>query len=262
VNQGIMVITMRKTAYLTNFSLALIAVALLALLSGCKPIPSVVKPGNLFNESLNQQIENLTNITVAPAGFTEFYFNYSVRNDSKYEIARDDVFTLSKGNFTSTEISFLGVKLGDSYDEVIRRLGIPNMEFTPYDNSYKNLDYGKRLGINNTAPALSIHLENDSVTGISVKLPFNKYLHGNTSLGQPKEIIYALLDVPDYQSFVSNYRVFHYPEKGLEIYFPDRTVSIVSFILPEKFKGVKYVTVQEEIAKGVFANVTEPVKIE
>jgi hypothetical protein len=260
-----MAIIMRKTVYLTNFSLALIAIALLALsalLAGCKPIPSVVKPGTLFNESLNQEIENLTNIIVAPAGFTEFYFNYSMRNDSRYEIARDDVFTLSKGNFTSTEISFLGVKLGDSYDEVINRLGRPNMEFIPYDDSYKNLDYGKRLGINNPAPALSIHLENDSVTRITVKLPLRKYLQGNTSLGQPKEIIYALLDVPDYQSSITNYRVFHYVEKGLELYFPDRTVGIMSFILPEKFKGVKYVSVQEEIAKGVFANVTEPVLTE
>jgi len=261
-----MVIIMRKTVYLTNFSLALTAIALLvlsALLTSCKPTPSAVRPSTLFNESLNQQIENITDtIKLPPKEFKEFYFNYTPRNDSKYEIARDDVFTLSKGNFTSTEISFLGVKLGDSYDEVVSRLGLPNMEFTPYDNSYKNLDYGKRLGINNPAPALSIHLENDSVTRITVKLPLRKYLQGNTSLGQPKEIIYALLDVPDYQSSITNYRVFHYVEKGLELYFPDRTVGIMSFILPEKFKGVKYVSVQEEIAKGVFANVTEPVLTE
>jgi hypothetical protein len=259
-----MVVIMKKTLFIQAFLLALLAIFLLATLAGCKPTQTTGGSStNLFNESLNQQIENLTNTTkLPPQEFKEFYFNYTPRNDSKYEIARDDIFTLSKGNFTSTEISFLGVMLGDSYDEVINRLGIPNMEFTPYDNSYKNLDYGKRLGINNTAPALSIHLENDSVTRITVKLPLKKYLQGNTSLGQPKEIIYALLDVPDYQSSLSNYRIFHYVEKGLEIYFPDKNVEIMSFILPEKFKGVKYFTVQEEVAKGVFANITEPVLTE
>jgi hypothetical protein len=255
---------MRKTNVITTMLLLLFAMLVSTLIVSCKQAPSTVNPGPLFNESINQQIENLTktNTTQVLPEFKEFYFNYTPRAEAKYEIARDDIFTLSWGNFTSNEISFLGVMLGDSYDSVIKRLGQPNHKLTGYNNTFSNLDYSKRIGINITDPAITFHVENDTVTRITVNIPFNKYLQGNTSVGQPKGIIYALLDVPDYQDFLTDLKVFHYVEKGVELYFPNNYVGIMSFVPPKKFKGVKYVVVQEEIGKGVYANVTKAVLIE
>ena len=250
---------MRKSFVIIVFLLAIVS---LVFLIGCKQSNVENKTGTLFNESLNQQIENLTNASIPTKEFEEFYFNYTPRNDSKYELAKDDVFTLTKGGFNSTQISFLGVMLGDSYDKVFQLLGIPDVEFTASDKSYKNLEYRKNIGIGEKEAGLSIHLEKDTVTRITVTKSFNKYLQGNTTLGQSKEFIYALFDVPDYQSFVSNLRVFHYVEKGVEFYFDARNVDRMSFVYPHDFKGVKYITVQTEVAKGVFTNTTEPVEIE
>lgn len=241
---------------------SLLAVVSLIALIGCKQANVENKPGTLFNESLNQQIENLTNASIPAKEFEEFYFNYTPRNNSKYELAKDDVFTLTKGGFNSTQISFLGVMLGDSYDKVFQLLDIPDVEFTASDKSYKNLEYRKNIGIGEKEAGLSIHLENDTVTRITVTKSFNKYLQGNTTLGQTKEFIYALFDVPDYQSFVSNLRAFHYVEKGMEIYLDGRYVDRISFFYPHVFKGVTYVTIQTEISRGVFVNTTEPVEIE
>ena len=90
---------------------------------------------------------------------------------------------------------------------------------------------------------------------------FLRLQHFKARIGISKEVVYALLDVPDYQSFITDYKVFHYVEKGLELYFPDRNVGIMSFIPPEKFKGVTYVTTLENMSKNVVVNVTEPVEI-
>jgi hypothetical protein len=253
---------MRRDFTITAFILGLSVIFLLFLLMGCKQAPVENEPGTLFNESLNNEIESLVNVSNVSLGIEEFYFNYSPRIDSKYEIARDDVFSLSRENLTSTEISFLGVMLGDSYDEVVQRLGIPNREFTPYDDSYKNLDYAMKIGINSTAPAITFHLENDSVTRISILPYFAKYLNGNTSIATPKATIYALLDTPDYQSFLSSFKVFHYVEKGVDVYLKGEYVNRVSFYFPREFKGVEYLTTEQEVAQGVMANVTEPVEIQ
>ena len=251
---------MRKELIITSLVL-LGTLSALLILTGCKPERVTRTSEPLFNNSLNEKIENLT-VVEEPEEFEEFMFNYTPRNDSKYEIAEDDVFTITRGNFTSTEISFFGVMLGDSYDSVIKRLGIPDVMFIPADQSYKNLEYRKRIGISGKFSGLTFHLENDTVTRITVKPAFNKYLHGNTSIGTDKEVIYALLDLPDYQDFVSVFRVFHYVEKGVEIYFKNRYVNRISFVFPKEFKGVEYVTAQKVSQEGVLVNITEPVLTE
>lgn len=238
----------------------LLGVVLLLSLAGCSKTGNVKEPGSLFNESLNDQIENLTNASIAK--FEEFFFNYTPRNESMYELARDDVFTLTMGNFNSTQLSFLGVMLGDSYEKVIELLSMPDAEFRAYDESFKNLEYNKQIGIGAEEAGLIIHLDNDTVTRITLTTSFNKYLHGNTTIGQPKELVYALFDTPDYLSSLSSLRVFHYVEKGVEIYFSARNVDRISFIYPHEFKGVEYVTVPTEIANGVFVNTTVPVEKE
>ncbi|MBN2458756.1 hypothetical protein JXB28_00580 [Candidatus Woesearchaeota archaeon] len=234
----------------------------LSLLSGCKPQtePTVITDP-LFNQTINENLDEIVKPAEKPS-FEEFYFEYSPRNEAEYEIAEDDIFTLSMGDFKSTGISFLGVMLGDSYESVIERLGIPDQMFTPADKSYSNLDYKKKIGIGSTAPGLTIHVENNTVTRITVKPSFQKYLQGNTSIGTAKETIYYLLDVPDYQDFTSNLRVFHYVEKGVEIYLKADKIDRISFFMPREFKGVQYRSVSEQTSQGILTNTTEAVPIE
>jgi len=168
---------------------------------------------------------------------------------------------LSKGNLSSLQISVFGVMLGDSYEAVVERLGIPDLSFTPADNSYTNIDYRAKLGIGGTDPGLTIHVENNTVTQMIIKSPMNKYLRGNTTLGQDKELIYYLFDPPDYNSFLSSFKVFHYVEKGMDFYLKADNVDRIAFYYPREFKGVEYRTVQREVGPGIFNNITEPFEI-
>ncbi|MBW2990530.1 hypothetical protein KY348_02375 [Candidatus Woesearchaeota archaeon] len=239
--------------------IGLMVIAALILLTSCKPKPEQ-ETNPLFNESLNEQIEELTRVEEEPGEFEEFMFEYEPRNESKYEIAEDDVFSVK--DFTSTEISFFGLMLGDSYEDVLERLGIPDVMFIPKDESFRNMEYRNKIGIGSVYSGIIFHLENDTVTRITVKSAFNKYLHGNTSIGTDKEVIYALLDIPDYQSFIVNLRVFHYVEKGVEVYFKNRYIDRISFIFPKEFKGVEYVSKEKLVSDGIIVNITEPVLVE
>ncbi len=234
---------------------------ILLIFTGCAP-KETTEPESLFNQSLNQELENLTQPEQGTDDFEPFFYNWSQRPEAEYEIAEHDVFTLTMGNFTSTEISFFSVMLGDSYEELLERLGIPDTIFMPADESYKNLEYRKKIGISGLESGLTFHLENNTVTRITVKPNFDKYLHGNTSIGTDKQTIYTVLDLPDYTSFVTSYRVLNYVEKGVEVYLRTNQVDRMSFTLPKEFKGVEYVTATKLVGEGVLVNTTEPVLIE
>lgn len=240
------------------FAVLMIVLVSMLLFTSCKPkVEEQTEP--LFNESLNEEIENLTQIEPEEEKLT-----FTKRAEAKYEITQDDVFMDSKGNFTSLELSFFGVMLGDSFDEVEEYLGPADTSSIAADESYRNMYYKSSLKIPGTAnePGLTLHLENEIVTRITVTPPANNFLHGNTTIGREKELIYTILDIPDYQSFVSNFRVFYYVEKGVEVYLARNKVNRISFVFPQEFKGVEYVKVPIISAEGILVNVTRPVRIE
>lgn len=249
---------MKKKLLIAGIILVIIS---LFLFAGCKPVVEEEQEP-LFNETINEEIENLTTTEVPKEPSEEFFFNWTTRNESKYEIAETDIFTLTQGNFTSDEISVFGVMLGDSEADIVERLGYSDVTFIPADESYKNMEYRKKIGITGKLSGVTFHLENDTLTRITIKPPFNKYLQGNTSIGTSKETIYILLDIPDYQDFLSYFRVFYYVEKGVEIYFKNKYVDRISFVRPREFKGVEYVTTQRIIGEGVIANTTTPSLVE
>ncbi|MFH0869759.1 MAG: hypothetical protein V1866_01735 [archaeon] len=240
-----------------------LTLVLAVMLTGCKDQPLV--PTNttqpLFNESLNQQIENLTN--TVEAVFKEFNYTPVDRPDAKYEILEDDIFTLANGSFNSSEISFLGVKIGDSYEQIIKAVGIPDVMYVSADKSYRNLEYGKKIGINSTLTAITYHVENDTLTQVIIRRQFKRYMNGNTSIDVDKDTLYRLIDTPDYIDFqLSIYKVFHYVEKGVDIYLKGDNAHIFVFKMPREFKGVNYVTKLTDMGGGIVVNVTEPVLID
>lgn len=246
---------MNKKMLITSFVLVMLV---LVLFSACKLPVVEEEPEPLFNESLNEELENLAEPEPEEV-FEEFMFEWMPRNESVYEIAEEDIFTMTMGNFTSEEISFFGLMLGDSYEQVLERLGVPDVMSIPPDESYKNMEYRNKIGIGGKESGLTFHLEEDIVTRITVKPPFKKYMYGNTSIGTDKELIYTVLDLPDYQDFMNVYRIFFYVEKGVEVYLRNRYVDRISFIPPREFKGVEYVTSLEYIQEGVVVNTTKPV---
>lgn len=189
----------------------------------------------------------------------EFMFEFTPNPDAKYEIARDDIFTSTMGDFKSTEISFFGIMLGNSYARVIEKVGVPDVMYMPEDESFKNMEYRKKIGICGMESGITYHLENDIVTRITVKPNFKKYMHGNTSIGIDKEIVYTVVDIPDYQDFLDVYRIFHYVEKGMDIYFRNRYINRISFTFPAEFKGIEYVTIETIAKEGIPVNVVKPV---
>jgi hypothetical protein len=241
--------------------LALIILSSVFILTGCNqndvPANNTI---TLYNQTLNNELDNITKKPVRK--FEEFMFNYTIRPEAKYEIAKDDVFTLSNGSFKSSEISVLGVMLGDNRTKVEEMLGLANRMFIAADKSYMNMEYGRQIGILNKTNALVIHLENDSVKQINLRLPFKKYTTGNTTFGIGKEYVYYQLGLPDYHEFIGNYRVYHYVTKGMELYTNKDSVDVISFLTPREFKGVKYETVQQVLSSGVVVNTTKPVLIE
>ena len=243
-------------------SVSLCLLLLVLVIAGCNQ--PVVKPENnntLFNESINNQIDNLTNpdnidVETKPK-FEEFDFKYAERPEAKYEIARDDVFSMGNLDLISTDISFLGIMLGDSKQDLLDKIGTPNSIYEPADGSYQNYGYGNAIGIAGTSSGILFHMVDDKIERITVFKEFNKYLHGNTTMGQEKQMIYALLDVPDYQDFISNFRVFYYVEKGIEVYLRTNNADRISFIQPTEFKGVEYVSTPTDIGQGVIVNTTQ-----
>ena len=250
---------MNKTGLFMVLALAAVALAL----AGCQR--QAVLPGDnapIYNESLNKDIEGMMQDTTPD--FVEFDFQYKQRNESKYEIAETDVFTELGTDLNASEISVFGVMLGDNYSTVLEYLGIPDVMVTPPDKSYRNMEYGKKIGIGGNQTALTIHLDNDTVTGIHMRAPFAKYLQGNASTGTPIETYYELIDLPDYTDFTTALRVIHYVEKGLDLYFDRNKLNIMSLVTPKVFKGVKYVTERVEVSPGtgIFVNKTKAVLVE
>jgi hypothetical protein len=235
---------------------------LVVLVSGCSQMSRPGDTNPIYNSTLNDELENLTMPGANSTSSANFMVNFTPRAEAEYDFASDDVFGKAGESFDSSKASVLGIMLGDSYEDVIAKLGTPDLSYIPSDRSYRNLEYGKKIGVSSSITAVTYHIEGDEVTRITMRNNFNKYLVGKTKMGTQREEIYAMFNVPDYMSFLENHRVFHYVEKGLEIYLKTDKVDIISLVPPKEFKGVEYRSVPVEIAPGVWGNVTKPFPIE
>ena len=142
------------------------------------------------------------------------------KKEAKYEITETDIFSLS--NFTSSEISVKGIMLGDSFDQVLEKLGYPDAQ-KDYPPDIINLEYSKRINLNGTG--LILQFKNKILKKITIREPFNEYLIGKTKIIHSKDEIYNIFGAPDEMKFVPIHQgstiVFRnnmYKDKGLEIY--------------------------------------------
>ncbi len=137
---------------------------------------------------------------------------------ASYEVTEDDIFDLWESeNFTSWNVSVMGVELNDSRRQVISEMGSPD-NFTMWEGggvTIQNLEYDKSLGLNRTG--LIFHLENGRVTRITVNDEFNEYLINDTVVNGTKEDIYFSIGTPDSRNTVYKYIAFNYNDRGLQI---------------------------------------------
>ena len=119
-------------------------------------------------------------------------------NKEKYEITEIDIVSIIRNEeeLSSDQITILGIKLGDSEEEVEKKIGKPDIRNTDYQlDNIINLEYSSQLGLNGTG--IIIHLEDSEVTRMTILKPFNEKLVGLTKLGKSKEEIYAYFGKPD-----------------------------------------------------------------
>jgi len=149
------------------------------------------------------------------------------------EITAHDIFPL--GNKTSEDISVLGIALGDTKAEVIDKIGLPDLE-TAYPIS-ANWEYREGLLLDRVG--LLIHFDNDVVTRITIKEPFNKYLHGETVINHDKADIFRMFGKPDESKLLSYFTQYTYYGKGFEVFQSRKRMNGFSLIpvQPDKVRN-------------------------
>ncbi len=132
----------------------------------------------------------------------------------QYDLTKDDIFLIQ--NIKSTDVGVRGIGLGDSKDQLVQVFGKADKEIKFNGTMLVNDEYGKALGLNDTG--LIFQVENGAIKKITVKKPFNKFLHGKTQINFTKEDLYFnILGVPDRQETTPWFRVFYYDAQGIEV---------------------------------------------
>ncbi len=149
------------------------------------------------------------------------------------EITAYDIFPL--GNRTGEDISVFGVVLGDTKAQVIDKIGLPDLE-TTYPQS-TNWEYREGLLLDRVG--LLIHFDNDVVMRITIKDPFNKYLHGETVIDHNKADIFRLFGKPDESKLLSFFTQYSYYGKGFEVFQSRKRMNGFSLIpvQPDKVRN-------------------------
>lgn len=146
-----------------------------------------------------------------------------------YELTETDIHYYA--DLVAEDISILGVKLGDSYDDVILKLSVPDIEKSYNDGEIKNLEYETSIGTDGVG--LLLHFEEDMLTRMSAFKPFNKYLIGKTVIDHDKRGVYDLFGMPERFRDEEFFRIFAYDSKGIDAFVRRGQMVGFSFHLPQ-----------------------------
>lgn len=148
------------------------------------------------------------------------------------EITEVDMFPLD--GKTGEDISVLGVKLGDTKKDVQEKIGLPDLQIT-YPIS-TNWEYRESLTLDKIG--LLIHFDYDEVTRITIKAPFNKFLHGETIIKHTKNDIYRMFGKPDELKLLSYFTQHTYYTKGFEV-FQSRKIMTGFSLIPVQLEKAR-----------------------
>ncbi len=128
----------------------------------------------------------------------------------KFEITQSDVIA---SDLNAKEITFFGAKLGDTRDAVVENLGKPDYMKT-YSGNVENIEYSTKFEMADVG--LLFHLENEIVTSIVVKQPFNKYLHGDTVIDWTKDEMLQRFGSADSAEMQYPFKIYTYNDRGIK----------------------------------------------
>ncbi len=164
------------------------------------------------------------------SNFNEKY-NYEITDTNSYEITETDVFEmLSKRLIKSTNIAVKGVKLGDRYLDVQKKLGLPDY-VEDYADGNTNLKYEK-----DGEAYLIIHLDNNTVTRIVVRPGMNDMLPGKSRITGTLEDIIKMFGKPSSFADTQFFVIYSFKPYGLEVYTKGKQMTSYGFVPPEKIE--------------------------
>jgi len=151
-----------------------------------------------------------------------------------YEITEVDVFSIEGIN--SKQITIFGIKLGGSREKVIELIGEPDINTKFVDS--ENLEYRERLFLKHIG--LLVHLDENVVTRITIKIPFNKFLKGETIIMHDKRDVYEMFGKPDKLEQGSFFTQYSFYEMGLEIFVKGTVMNGFSLVEPKAGRETVY----------------------
>ncbi|HLC84176.1 MAG TPA: hypothetical protein VJH22_00090 [Candidatus Nanoarchaeia archaeon] len=152
---------------------------------------------------------------------------------TEVELFSTDVLTLlDEGRLSSTKVTVDGVKLGDSFQDVVKRLGAPAIIDEYYDDAVLNAKYETADG----KAAYIFHVENETVTRMVIREGVNDRLPSGSKIDMTLEEITARFGKPDRSEDVSlgtsGYRAYYYDSLGLEIYHQRKKMIGFALVAP------------------------------
>jgi hypothetical protein len=149
-----------------------------------------------------------------------------------YELTEDDAFAIQ--GVLSTNISVFGTHLGSTMEEVIEAVGQADNQNVPADGQM-NWEYSASLDMEKIG--LLFHFDDEKVTRITVKKPFNKYLQGSTQINHTKEDLYKMFGKPDKMQLLTFFTVYSYYDQGIEVFMDGPKMNGFSLAYPQPEKA-------------------------
>ncbi len=182
---------------------------------------------------------------------------------AKYELSKVDIFSLEQP-WSGEDVSVFGVQLGDTKDDVIEKVGLPDLK-TEYPGS-TNFEYSRGLAMPKIG--LLFHFTGDTLTRMTFKEPFNRFLHGKTKIGAlDKDAIYREFKAPSKLQLLTFFTMYTYKDKGLEIFLNGRKMNGFSLVsqegitelaeTPERNKKIAKHQKLAQVKKDVFGEEAE-----
>ncbi len=152
------------------------------------------------------------------------------KSSEVYEITGTDVFSMID-DIDSRNVMVMGIKLGDSMDDVLTKIGAPDIETQVGPNSF-NYEFREKLAADHVA--LLFHSDNGTVTRITVRPEFNRYLKGKTAIHNiSKSNMYSMFGKPDKLELLSYFTVYYFYEKGFETIVDAKFMAGFSLVPPK-----------------------------
>ncbi len=157
--------------------------------------------------------------------------------------------------FVSTNVTVLGVRLGDNEETVFAALGqaspVEKFDF----GQIQNWHYKTDPSMNESA--VVYHFEDGVVTRISWGRSLNSYLQGNSTVGLEKEDIYATQGAPERAYDIPFGRFLVYNNAGLEVYLDRYGINQYALVMPNR-RLPSTTPVQENKTQHTVLEVTLP----